>query len=411
VTVWAAEFGFGASVAREIARLTALDVKRATKRGLYNDGGGLHLQVAANGSRSWIFRYGAQGRRHCGLGALHTVTLAEAREKARQCRQLLIDGVDPIAERRTRKAAARIEAAKAITFTTAAETYINDHHAAWKNPKNQQQWRNTLRDYAFPVIGKLPVAAIDTALVLRVLQPIWREKPETASRVRMRIERILSWATVHGYRSGDNPARWRSHLDHLLPAQDKIAPVQHHAALPYADIPDFIRDLRERDGFAAEALEFLILAAARTSEVLGAKWGEFDLKGRVWTIPANRMKSAREHRVPLANRAVEILKDLSRDGDRPFPLSNMALLQLLKRMDGHGKITAHGFRSSFRDWCAETHDASRDVAEMALAHAISDKAEAAYRRGDLFEKRRRLMDDWASYCTSATQPQRRSRRA
>jgi integrase len=386
-------------VAREIGRLTALDVKRAKQRGLYNDGGGLHLQIDRNGARSWIFRYGAQGRRYLGLGPLHTISLAEAREKARDCRKLLLEGRDPIAEKQARRAAARIDAAKTITFADAAATYISSHHAAWKNEKNRTQWRNTLRDYAFPVIGRLPVAAIDTPLVLRCLQPIWTTKNETASRVRMRIERILAWATVHGCRTGDNPARWQNHLDHLLPAQNKVAPVQHHAALPYADVPAFIRELHERDGLAAEALEFLVLTAARTGEVLGAQWSEFDLKAKVWTIPAGRMKAAREHRVPLFARAVEILEDQPRDGARVFPLSNMAFLQLLKRMD-RGNVTAHGFRSSFRDWAAETHDASREVAEMALAHAIADKTEAAYRRGDLFVKRRRLMDDWAAFCTS-----------
>jgi integrase len=249
------------------------------------------------------------------------------------------------------------------------------------------------------VIGKLPVAAIDTALVLRVLQPIWTTKTETAARVRMRIERILSWATVQGYRSGDNPARWDKHLDNLLPPQSKVAPVKHHAALPFADVPGFIGEMRERDGLAGEALEFMILTAARTGEVIGAEWGEFDLKAKAWTVPAGRMKSAREHRVPLSDRAIEILKDQPRAAARVFPLSNMAFLQLLKRM-GRAGITPHGFRSSFRDWAAETHKAHRDVAEMALAHAISDKTEAAYRRGDLFKKRRRLMDDWAAYCTA-----------
>ena len=294
-------------MAREIAKLTALDVKRAKQRGLYNDGGGLHLQIDRNGARSWVFRYGAQGRRYLGLGPTHTITLQEAREKARDCRKLLLEGRDPIAEKQARKAAARIDAAKAITFADAAETYIRDHHASWKNEKNRQQWRNTLATYANPVIGKLPVSAIDTGLVLRVLQPIWTTKSETASRVRMRIERILSWATVHGYRSGDNPARWEKHLDNLLPPQAKVAPVQHHAALPYADVPGFIREMRDRDGFAGEALEFLILTASRTGEVIGAEWGEFDLKAKVWTIPKGRMKGAREHKVPLCARAVEIL--------------------------------------------------------------------------------------------------------
>jgi integrase len=386
-------------VAKKIAQLTALDVKRAKRRGLYADGGQLYLQVHSDGNRSWIFRYGAQGQRHHGLGAVHTVTLAEAREKARERRKLLLEGVDPIAAKKARKAAAQLEAAKSITFAEAAQTYINDHHAAWKNPKNQQQWRNTLATYAYRVIGKLPVAMIDTDLVKRVLQPIWHEKPETASRVRMRIERVLGWATVHGYRSGDNPARWRGHLDHLLPAQGKIAPVKHHAALPYADVPAFIRELRERDGAAAEAFEFLVLTATRTGEVLGATWDELDLKAETWVVPASRMKSAREHRVPLSARAVEILKEQPRDGERIFPFSNMAFLQLLKRMGRD--VTAHGFRSSFRDWAAETHEAARDTVEMALAHRVSDKTEAAYRRGDLLAKRRKLMDDWATFCEGA----------
>jgi integrase len=393
-------------MAREVGRLSALDVKRARARGFYHDGGGLYLQIAKNGSRSWIFRYGAGGKRYYGIGPLHTITLAEAREAAREARKLLLDGFDPIAERKARKADARIQAAKAITFAEAAEQYIDVHHPSWKNPKNQNQWRNTLATYAYPVIGKLPVAAVDTGLVLRVLQPIWRDKAETASRVRMRVERVLSWATVHGYRSGDNPARLRGHLDHVLPAHAKIAPVQHHAALHYSEIPAFVKELHERDGFAAEALEFLILTAGRTGEVIGAKWPEFDLKARVWTVPATRMKSGREHRVPLSDRAVEILRGLPRDGDRVFPLSNMAFLQRLKRMK-RGDITAHGFRSSFRDWAAETHDASRDVAEMALAHAVSDKTEAAYRRGDLFEKRRKLMVDWARFCTKVLRGQGR----
>lgn len=384
-------------MARQISRLTALDVKQAKHRGLYNDGGGLYLQVAVNGSRSWIFRYGAQGRYHLGLGPLHTFTLAEAREKARQCRQQLLDGVDPIATRRARKAAARAEAAKSITFAEAAETYITAHRTAWKNPKHRQQWTNTLTTYAFPIIGDLPVAAVDTGLVLRVLQPIWHEKPETASRVRARIERVLSWATVQGYRTGDNPARWANHLDNLLPAHTKIAPVQHHAALPYAEVPAFLLELRQRDGGAAEALEFLILTASRTGEVIGATWDEFDLKAKVWTIPAGRMKAAREHRVPLSRRAVEIVRGMPREGKRVFPISNMAMLQLLKRMGRNG-ITAHGFRSSFRDWAAETHNAERDVVEMSLAHSISDKKEAAYRRGHMLAKRRKLMDDWAVFC-------------
>jgi integrase len=367
---------------------------------MHHDGGGLYLAVAANGSRSWIFRYGAQGRRHFGLGATHSVTLPEARSKARDARRKLLDGIDPIADRRARKLAVRLEAARTITFAKAAETYITAHHAAWKSEKNRGQWTNTLATYAYPVIGDLPVAAIDTALVMRVLEPIWTTKTETASRVRMRIERVLAWATVHGYRTGDNPARLTNHLDQLLPEQSKVAPVRHHAAMPYADVPAFLRDLRTHDVRAARALEFLILTATRTSEVVGAEWDEIDVGARVWTVPASRMKSGREHRVPLSDRAIELLTTLPRDRARVFGISETAMRQLLARM-GRSDVTPHGFRSSFRDWAAETHHASRDVAEMALAHAVSDKTEAAYRRGDLFAKRRGLMADWAAFATAA----------
>jgi integrase len=377
-------------------RLTALDVKRAKARGYYHDGGGLYLAIDNAGNRSWVFRYGAQGSRHCGLGPLHTVTLAEAREKARECRKLLLEGRDPIAEKRARKAAAVAETAKQITFETAAAKYISDHHAAWRNPKNRQQWESTLATYANPVIGKLPVSAIDTALIMRVLEPIWRAKPETAGRVRMRIERILAWATVHGYRSGENPARWKHHLDQLLPAQGKIAPVRHHAALPYAEVPGFIAELRQRNG-SALAFQFLILTAARTEEVLGAGWDEFDLGIGLWTVPAERMKGGRVHRVPLSERAVEILESIPRTGKRPFPYAHNVLLQLLKRMNRQG-LTGHGFRSSFRDWAGDCTNFPRDVAEAALAHAVEDKTEAAYRRADALDKRRKLMAAWATFC-------------
>ena len=385
-------------MARETERLTALQVKRFKKRGYYHDGAGLYLAIDRSGNKSWIFRYGAGGRHHHGLGPLVTVTLAEAREKARQCRLLLLEAKDPIAVKRARVAAARLEQAKAITFEQAAKTYINDHHAAWKNPKNKAQWENTLATYAHPVIGKLPVAAVDTALVMRVLSPIWKTKTETGSRVRMRVERILAWATVHGYRSGDNPAAWKNHLDQLLPAQGKIAPVEHHAALPYADVPAFVAELQKRNG-AAQAFEFAILTAARTEEVLGATFGEFDLEAGLWVVPARRMKSGREHRVPLSDRAIEILRAQPRNRKRPFPYSNMAFLQILKRL-GRGDITAHGFRSSFRDWAGDCTNFPRDVAEAALAHAVEDKVEAAYRRTDALVKRRELMADWAAYCSA-----------
>jgi integrase len=393
-------------LAREIARLKALDIKRATRPGLYHDGGGLYLQVSRNGSKSWTFRYGAQGRRYVGLGATHTVALTEARERARRCRQLLLDGIDPIDDKRTRQAAARLEAARAITFNDAARQYIASHKRGWKNPKSESQWTSTLAMYADPVIGKLPVASIDTGLVLRCVEPIWADKTETATRVRARIEAILDWAQVHGYRTGDNPARWRGCLEHLLPAKSKVTPVEHYRAVPYAELADFIIELHQRDGVTAEALEFLILTAARSAEVLGAEWSEFDLPGRVWVIPASRMKGGKEHRVPLSDRAVAIVKAQPRNDERVFPLTQSAMLQLLRwRMNR--TETPHGFRSSFRDWAAETTDYPNHVVEKALAHTVSDKVEAAYRRGDLFDKRRALMNDWAAFCASANRREAR----
>jgi integrase len=384
-------------MARQIARLTQLNVRRAKRRGMYHDGGGLYLSVAANGSKSWTFRYGAGGRHHLGLGATHTIDLAEARERARQARVLLLDGKDPITERRTQRAAQRLAEAKTITFAEAAATYIRDHHAAWKNLKNRRQWEATLATYAYPVIGKLPVAEIDTALVLRCVEPIWKTKTETASRVRRRVERVLAWATTHGYRAGPNPAAWSDHLDNLLPATGKLAPVEHHPAMRFTDVSAFVRELHGRKGVAPLAMEFLILVAARTAEALGAEWNEFDFEERVWTVPAGRMKAGKEHRVPLSSRAIEILTSLPRNGAGPFQLSDTALRQLLRRMRRTG-ITPHGFRSSFRDWCSEVAGASREIAEMALAHTVGSKVEAAYRRGDLFKQRTRLMRDWADFC-------------
>lgn len=295
--------------------------------------------------------------------------------------------------------------AKAVTFEEAAERYIEAHKAGWKNAKHAAQWTTTLKTYAYPLIGESPVQAIDTGLVLKVLEPIWTTKTETANRLRGRIESVLDWARVRGYRERENPARWRGHLEQLLPAPSKVQRVQHHAALPYADLPKFMEALRAQDGVSASALEFAILTVARTGEVIGAKWSEIDLKERVWTIPAERMKAGKEHRVPFSARTLAILKSMKAlgSGEYVFPglnnkaLSNMALLMLLRRM-GREDITAHGFRSTFRDWAAERTNFPAEVAEMALAHAVGDKVEAAYRRGDLFAKRRELMTAWAKAC-------------
>ena len=376
---------------------------------MYADGGGLYLQVSAARTKSWIFRYRMNGRktpRDMGLGPVHTVTLAEAREKARDARKLILDGVDPVEAKRARKQAQALEAASAMVFKDCAEKYIAAHRAGWSNAKHANQWTSTLETYAYPVFGSLPVASIDTALMMKVLEPIWTTKTETASRVRGRIEAILDWATARGFRVGENPARWRGHLDKLLPARSKVQKVKHHKALPYTEIGAFMEKLRDQDGFAARALEWLILTASRTSETIGATWEEIVFEAKVWTVPADRIKGGKEHRVPLSPSALKIAKEMQKvkDGDYVFqggkpgkPLSNNALLELLKRMDRRD-LTAHGFRSTFRDWAAEQTNYPREVAEMALAHTIEDKVEAAYRRGDLFDKRKRLMDDWAKYC-------------
>jgi integrase len=391
---------------RGIHRLSQSRIAKASARGLYADGGGLYLQVAANGSRSWLFRYARDKRaRHVGLGPLHTVDVTEARERARECRRLLHSGTDPLSHKRASEAAAKLEAAKAKTFGECADAYIASHKAGWKNAKHAAQWRSTLDTYAKDLMA-VPVQAVDTAAVLRSLDSIWRTKPETASRLRGRIEAVLSFATARQYRTGENPARWKGHLDQLLPARTKVRAVKHHPALAYDEVGAFMRDLRKREALAARALEFLILTAARTGEVIGAQWSEIDLVRCVWTVPAGRMKNEAEHRVPLSRAAVAVLEGMKLFGTDGFVfpgpkrgcgLSNMALLGVLERM-GRDDLTAHGFRSTFRDWAAEVAHVANEVAEMALAHTIASKAEAAYRRGDLFEKRTKLMQQWAEYC-------------
>ena len=394
-------------MARKIERLTALAVTKTRREGLHADGGGLYLQVSGSGAKSWLYRFMLNGKaRAMGLGSVHTVSLAEAREQAIQCRKLTRQGVDPIEARKVERTKAQLEAAKSITFDACATSYIAAHKAGWRNSKHADQWRSTLDTYAMPVFGSLPVQDIDLTLVLKVLEPIWKTKTETASRLRGRIEAVLDWATVRGYRRGDNPARWRGHLDKVLPARSKVQKVIHHEALPYVEIGEFVAALRDQEGVAARALEFLILTATRTGEVIGARWDELDLGQRVWTVPPNRMKAGREHRVPLSTAAMALLETMKKQRRDEYvfpgfkqgkPLSNMAMLKLLERI-GRSDLTAHGFRSTFRDWAAERTNFPREVAEMALAHTIGDKVEAAYRRGDLFEKRRDLMATWAGYC-------------
>lgn len=387
--------------------LTALKIRQNLKPGMYADGLGLYLKVRAGNSKSWIFRYRTGGKlRDMGLGPFHTVSLAEAREKAEACRAMRLKGLDPLNERHKEQQARTAEAAEAITFEKCAEAYITAHKAGWKNGKHADQWTTTLQTYVYPIFKDTPVAAIDDALVLKVLQPIWEEKTETAFRIRGRIERILDLARVMKYRTGDNPARWRGHLDHLLPKRSRVATVNHHAALPIDETPGFIQTLQREETVVARALEFCILNATRTNETMGMRWSEYDEKARLWTAPGARMKAGRDHRIPLAPRSLSILAEMQdiRSGDFVFPggvqerpLSSMAFLMLLRRL-GRNDITAHGFRSTFRDWAAERTDFPNEVVEMALAHTISNKVEAAYRRGDLFDKRRQLAEAWAAFC-------------
>ncbi|HLH98025.1 MAG TPA: integrase arm-type DNA-binding domain-containing protein [Xanthobacteraceae bacterium] len=386
--------------------LTVKKIERLKQPGRYADGHGLYLQVMSATNRSWLLRYERNGReRWLGLGPLHTFDLSEARERARKARQLLQDGIDPIEQRKSARAAQALAEARALTFQDAARQYFDAHERSWKNAKHRAQFLSTLETYAFPKIGRLSVAEIDTGLVLKVLEPIWHQKTETANRVRARIESVLDWATVRGYRTGDNPARWKGHLSETLPSRERIQKVVHHAALPYDDVSAFFKELKEREGVSARALEFTILTAARTGETIGATWEEIDLEAKTWTVPAGRIKGGREHKVPLSDRALEVLRGLPREknnpsvfvGPRRGGLSNMSMASVLKRM-GRDDITVHGFRSTFRDWAAECTNYPNHVVEMALAHAVGDKVEAAYRRGDLFEKRRRLMTEWAKFC-------------
>ena len=377
------------------------------------DGNRLYLQVtrSTNGgvNRNWVFRYGRDGSEHwMGLGSLLDVGLAAARQKARQLNeQMALDGIDPLeareaerAERRAKAQAARAEKARALTFAECAEKYRMVHGGKWRSAKHAAQWLATLEAYAYPVIGNLNVADIDEAHLVRVLQPIWTRIPVTAQRVRGRIEAVLGYATVAKFRTGDNPARWRNHMQTLLGGASQV--IEHHSALPFAEAPAFMSELRERPTVSARALEFLILTAARTGEVIGACWPEMDLRAATWTIPKERMKAHAAHRVPLGPRAIEILAGLPRKGEFVFasaitgkPLHDMVLLELLQRM--RPEVTTHGFRSTFRDWAAETTSYPNYVVEMALSHAIPGKVEAAYRRGDLFAKRRNLMEVWDAF--------------
>jgi integrase len=394
-------------VTRTLNRLSALKVARAKQPGMYADGGGLYLRVAEGGSKQWVFRYAVGTRdRDMGLGPVHTLMLPEAREKAREARLLRLEGIDPIEAKRARMAALKAADARAMTFKQCAEGFIKDNETSWTSARHRQEWVGSLVRLVYPTLGSLPVAAIDTPLVLKVLKPIWEKTPETASRVRGRIENVLGWATVHHYRAGDNPARWGGLLEHALPARSKIAKVEHHAALPYAEIGAFVAKLRQDSGVAAACLQFITLTAARLDEARSATWDEIDLPNRIWIVPARRMKADKEHRVPLSAGAIVILKQMQeiRQSDYVFPgrlegrpIGDNTIWQLAKEAAG-SDITIHGLRSSFRDWAAERTSFPREVADMALAHAIPNAVERAYRRSDLFEKRRKLMETWAEFC-------------
>ena len=389
-------------------QLSAFEISRLNQPGNHAVGGvtGLYLYVNEGTGRSWILRTVVGNvRRHVGLGGYPSVSLAEAREQAKRVRAEVSSGIDPIARKQALLKEVRDKKASTKTFEYAASAYIEAHSGGWKNAKHKSQWVNTLKTYAFPKIGRLPIREISHTDVLAVLEPIWEEKNETAARLRGRIESILDWATVHGFRFGDNPARWKGHLDVLLVSPGKIKKVTHHKALPYKETAAFIHRLRQHKGMVPLALEFAILTAARTGEVLGARWNEIDFEKFVWTVPAKRMKAGREHRVPLSLSCMSVLEKIESSvsdslifvSPRSGMLSNMSMLMLMRRM----KVDAvpHGFRSSFRDWVGEETNYPRELVETALSHVLESKVEAAYRRGDALEKRREMMLDWADYCS------------
>lgn len=391
---------------KKIEALSPLAVKRLIHGGLHAVGGisGLCLRIISLKSRSWVLRLRINGkRREFGLGGYPDISLADARLKAQKIKLDLSNGIDVVKERQDRRQAAKFAAA---TFMQCSKQLIEDKAAEWRNDKHKQQWERTLEAYAYPVIGKRPMNTIEVAHVLEVLEPIWNEKTETASRVRGRMEAVFDWAIVRKLRDSDNPARWKGYLDKILPSPKKISKPVHHRAVPFAEIYVFLQQLRKAEGIARRALEFVILTAARSGEVRGATWSEINLKEKLWTIPAERMKAAKEHRVPLSDDAITLLNALPRfegvefifPSPRGGKLSDMALTKTMRDM----KIDAvpHGFRSTFRDWVAECTNFPNEVAEMALAHIIKNKVEAAYRRGDLIEKRRQMMTDWALYCNT-----------
>jgi integrase len=393
-------------MAQTVNQLTATKVHKLKVPGMYPDGAGLYLQVTGENAKSWLLRYSLRGKaREMGLGSLRKVSLAEARRRAADCHKLLEAHLDPIEHRKAARTAAALATAKTITFKEAAARYIAMRSKGLKNTKHAAQWGTTIATYAEPVLGRLPVRDITVGLVHRVLEPIWTTKPETAGRVRGRIEKILGWAKVNNYREGENPARWRDNLDQLLPKLSEVRTIKHHPALPYAELPAFMQKLRQVEGPAARALEFTILTAARTEEVILARPEEIAGRDKLWTAPPEHMKLKREHLVPLCDRAMQLLGGASESYLFPSPshpdkhLSNMAMLMVLDRM-GYGHVTVHGFRSTFKDWARDRTRFENYVSEAALAHASGDKIEAAYARSAVLDKRRKLMEAWAKFCAS-----------
>jgi integrase len=377
-----------------VDRLTALRVQRERRPGMHPDGRGLYLRISKTGARSWVLRYMLDHKRHdIGLGSALDVTLAQAREKAVRARNLKADGVDPLSVKRASRTSARVAEAKSVTFGQCVDSYVAAHQQGWRSAKYGRQWREAIDTHVLPVIGALPVSEVDTTLLLKALEPIWTTTTATASRLRGRIEAVLDLAKVRGYRTGENPARWKGHLDKLLSRPSKVQRKVHHAALPYAQIPQFMAELRQHQDAGSCALEFTILTAARSGEVRGSTASEFDLAGATWTIPGSRMKAGKEHNIPLSAAALALVEKAI-----AFTAENGMSNTLAKLRPG---LTVHGFRSTFRDWCAEQTNFPREIAELALAHTVGSEVERAYRRTNLFDKRRELMNAWADFCGGA----------
>lgn len=380
----------------------------SSKNALLGDGDGLYLSITKSATASWLYRYMDQGKaKTVGLGGYPATTLSKAREKAQSMRDARSSGIDPLAFKAGKVKEQQLRIAEIKTFETCSKEYISAQKSSWKNAKHEQQWRNTLAQYAYPVIGHLPINSIETSQIVRILKPIWSTKAETSGRIRGRIEKILDWAKVHSLRQGENPARFKGHLEHLLPKRRGGAK-KHHASLPYEQLPSFLKKLQDQSGMSRFALEFTILCAARTGETLGLIWSELHLTKKIWIIPAERMKAGVEHRVPLGDRAIEILKTIRPFSSKTYvfisgkedkPMSQMSMAMLLRRMD-YPEITVHGMRSTFRDWAGERTDYSFEVCEQALAHRLPDAVAAAYLRSDFFDKRVNLMKDWAQFCLS-----------